>query len=140
MLRELQLIWRRAPTEYGAYRRKIQQSLTSPLTFALSLTNGNSQVIIPQLTDRATLDSAGRIVIPKGMRDELQLEPGDSLTVESDGERVTLRPVRPHSPMRKKNGSWVFHAGGEPITTEEANQVLEEQQRARERMFIGLKK
>lgn len=58
-----------------------------------------------------TLDKAGRVVIPKTLRDELRLEPGDSLELESEGERVTLRPVRSQSPLRKKRGVWVFQSG-----------------------------
>jgi AbrB family looped-hinge helix DNA binding protein len=57
-----------------------------------------------------TLDKAGRVVIPKALRDELRLEPGDSLELESEGERVTLRPVRSESPLRKERGVWVFHS------------------------------
>jgi AbrB family looped-hinge helix DNA binding protein len=58
-----------------------------------------------------TLDKAGRVVIPKTLREELRLEPGDSLELESEGERVTLRPVRSESPLRKERGVWVFHSG-----------------------------
>jgi AbrB family looped-hinge helix DNA binding protein len=58
-----------------------------------------------------TLDKAGRVVIPKTLREELRLEPGDSLELESEGERVTLRPVRSESPLRKERGVWVFHRG-----------------------------
>lgn len=57
------------------------------------------------------LDKAGRVVIPKPLRDELRLEAGDSLELESEGERVTLRPVRSGSPLRKERGVWVFHSG-----------------------------
>ncbi len=34
------------------------------------------------------------MVIPKPLREELHLEPGDSLEMESAGEQITLRPVR----------------------------------------------
>ena len=59
-----------------------------------------------------TLDKAGRVVIPKTLRDELHLEPGDSLALECEGESVTLRPVRSASPLRKERGVWVFHGSG----------------------------
>src|SRR5665213_2054259 len=59
-----------------------------------------------------TLDKAGRVVIPKSLRDEMHLEPGDSLALESEGECVTLRPVRSASPLRKERGGWVHHGGG----------------------------
>jgi len=58
-----------------------------------------------------TLDKAGRVVIPKTLRDALRLEPGDPLELESEGERVTLRPIRSASPLRKERGVWVFHSG-----------------------------
>jgi AbrB family looped-hinge helix DNA binding protein len=91
------------------------------------------------MVDTVTLDSTGRVVIPKGMREELNLAAGDALTVETDGERVTLSPIRPASPMRKKNGIWVFHSG-EAIPVSEPDRVLQEQRRARDRMLLGPKK
>jgi AbrB family looped-hinge helix DNA binding protein len=95
--------------------------------------------ILPFMPDTVTLDSTGRVVIPKGLRDELHLEPGDTLAVESDGERVTLRPVRSEPRMRKKKGIWVFQAG-EPMSGDEFDRVLQKQRRERERQLLGLKK
>ena len=51
-----------------------------------------------------TVDKAGRVVVPKEIRDELRLEAGDTLALESEGERVTLRPVRPRRAVAK--GAW----------------------------------
>jgi AbrB family looped-hinge helix DNA binding protein len=58
-----------------------------------------------------TIDKAGRVVIPKSVREELCLEPGDSLEMENVGEAITLRPVRGTGPLVKEHGVWVFHAG-----------------------------
>jgi AbrB family looped-hinge helix DNA binding protein len=60
---------------------------------------------------RLTLDKAGRIVIPKPLREELRLEPGDDLEMESSGEEITLRPVRGTGPLTKEHGVWVFRTG-----------------------------
>jgi AbrB family looped-hinge helix DNA binding protein len=60
---------------------------------------------------RLTLDSAGRVVIPKGLRDALHLRPGDALDLETAGEEITLRPVRETPPMNKEQGVWVFRVG-----------------------------
>jgi len=86
-----------------------------------------------------TLDKAGRVVIPKTLRDELRLAPGDSLTLESDGDQVVLRPVRSSSPLRKKHGIWVFH-GGRKITAAETDQALESIRQERDRQLRGAKK
>lgn len=70
------------------------------------------------------LDQAGRVVIPKPLRDELRLAPGDSLTLETIGDGVTLHPVRSGSAMRKEHGVWVFH-GGKQITATETDRAIE---------------
>jgi AbrB family looped-hinge helix DNA binding protein len=56
------------------------------------------------MTRKLTIDKAGRIVLPKPLREELQLEPGDSLKVNTKGEEITLRPIRGNSPLKKKHG------------------------------------
>ena len=70
-----------------------------------------------------TLDKAGRVVIPKSLRDELHLEAGDALSLESEGERVTLRPVRSASPLRREHGVWVFR-GSKRLSAAATDQVL----------------
>lgn len=60
---------------------------------------------------RITLDSAGRVVIPKGLRDELHLRPGDEIDLEAAGDEMTLRPVRHTMPLVKSEGVWVFRTG-----------------------------
>ena len=75
-----------------------------------------------------TLDKAGRVVIPKPLRDELRLEPGDTLELESEGERVMLRPVRSATPLRKERGVWVFRTGQKltaAITDKALNEIRE---------------
>ena len=79
---------------------------------------------MPFMNTTVTLDSAGRVVIPKPLRDELGLAPGDTLTLESDGERVMLRPVRSSSALRKEQGVWVF-CGGRKIAASDTDRVLE---------------
>jgi AbrB family looped-hinge helix DNA binding protein len=83
-----------------------------------------------------TIDKAGRVVIPKEIRDELRLEPGDSLALESEGERVTLRPVHTSTPLRKERGVWVFH-GGKPLSLDDANQIVSETREQRDSQNRG---
>ncbi len=41
-----------------------------------------------------TIDKAGRVVLPKPVRDALQISPGDSLELESSEDHIVLRPAR----------------------------------------------
>ncbi len=45
-------------------------------------------------TAKLTMDKVGRIVLPKPVREKLQLAPGDELELESLDDRITLRPLR----------------------------------------------
>ncbi len=72
-----------------------------------------------------TMDKAGRMVLPKKVRDELRLEPGDSLDLLSDGGQITLRPSRSTTRLRKNRGVWVF-SSGTPIRAVETDRVLDD--------------
>ena len=82
-----------------------------------------------------TIDGAGRIVIPKALRDALGLVAGDVLALESEGERITLRPVRSGS-MRKEQGVWVFRSGNK-ISASETDSILEALRVQRARSLQG---
>jgi len=83
-----------------------------------------------------TLDKAGRIVIPKAVRDELRLERGDALELESEGGRVTLRPLHSATPLRKERGVWVFHGRGK-LSQSEADRLVREARQHRDRSGAG---
>lgn len=83
-----------------------------------------------------TVDKAGRVVLPKPVRDEMQLRAGDSLELESSEDRIVLRPRRGESGLRKKQGIWVFSTG-EPISAEATEEVLRQIRRERELSFVG---
>jgi AbrB family looped-hinge helix DNA binding protein len=76
------------------------------------------------MNTRLTIDKAGRVVIPKPLREELHLEPGDFLEMESAGEQITLRPVRGTGPLAKEHGVWVFHSG-EPLPASATDEILQ---------------
>ena len=84
-----------------------------------------------------TIDKAGRLVIPKSLREELHLEAGDALELESAGEEITLRPVRSKSTLVKKQGVWVFEGGRAPISAETTNDVLEQIREERDLQSLG---
>ncbi|MFM2125745.1 MAG: hypothetical protein RL328_2196, partial [Acidobacteriota bacterium] len=58
-----------------------------------------------------TLDGAGRVSIPKSVREELNLTPGDKLGCELHDGELTLLPIRKKAGLKKKKGMWVFQGG-----------------------------
>lgn len=79
------------------------------------------------MADTVTIDRTGRIVIPKAVRDSLRLEAGDTLALEVEGDRVTLRPSPAGSPLRKERGVWVLQRGGGDVMTQDStSRVLED--------------
>ena len=83
-----------------------------------------------------TIDKAGRVVLPKPVRDQLQLSAGDSLVLDSAEDRIVLRPVRQVAGMRKKQGIWILDVDA-PLTLEAVNQTTEDVRREREQSFLG---
>ena len=65
-----------------------------------------------------TIDKAGRVVLPKPVRDALQISPGDSLELESSEDHIVLRPAPGKGRMYKKQGVWVFDSGDVPLPAE----------------------
>jgi AbrB family looped-hinge helix DNA binding protein len=72
---------------------------------------------------KVTLDKAGRVVLPKIVRDELRLSPGDTLELTMEGEQMTLRPQRATSPLQKERGVRVFRSG-QKLTAAETRETL----------------
>ena len=58
---------------------------------------------------KISIDKAGRVVVPKPLREKLRLEAGDDLLIESDGDQITLRPIRPEPLLVKECGIWVYN-------------------------------
>ncbi|MGA2144880.1 MAG: AbrB/MazE/SpoVT family DNA-binding domain-containing protein [Bryobacteraceae bacterium] len=88
------------------------------------------------MNSRLTLDKAGRIVIPKPLRDELHLEAGDTLEMESSGERITLRPIRGTGPLTKEHGVWVFRTG-QPLPASATDEMLQRIREERDLANLG---
>lgn len=83
-----------------------------------------------------TLDKAGRVVLPKPIRDELQLGPGDSLELHCTEDEIVLRPARGKARMYKKHGVWVIH-GDAPLAPDVVEKTIQRVRRERERHILG---
>jgi len=85
---------------------------------------------------RLIIDKAGRVVIPKPLREELHLEPGDTLEMENAGEHITLRPVRGTGPLAKEHGVWVFRTG-KPLPASATDDLLQRIREERDLANLG---
>jgi AbrB family looped-hinge helix DNA binding protein len=83
-----------------------------------------------------TIDKAGRVVLPKQIRDAMQISPGDSLELESSEDQIILRPARGRARMYKKQGVWVLH-GGAPLPASVVEETIRKVRRERERAILG---
>jgi AbrB family looped-hinge helix DNA binding protein len=91
------------------------------------------------MNTRLNMDRAGRVVLPKPIRDRLQLEPGQSLEIESFEDHIVLRPVREHATMRKEQGVWVFDTG-EPLTASAVRETIQKVREERSDRALGRKR
>lgn len=81
------------------------------------------------------IDKAGRIVLPKAMREALRIAPGDSLEIESEDDRLILHPVRVRPGLSKELGVWVYRSG-EPVELSIPD-LIEKQRADRNRDLLG---
>ncbi|HUR83726.1 MAG TPA: AbrB/MazE/SpoVT family DNA-binding domain-containing protein [Solirubrobacteraceae bacterium] len=62
---------------------------------------------------KATIDKAGRLVIPKSLRDRLGLRPGE-VEVHADGAGIRVEPLA-DDVLEERSGRLVIPASGSPI-------------------------
>ena len=87
------------------------------------------------MTTKLTIDKAGRVVIPKPLREELRLSAGDSLQLESSGDVITLRAVHETAPLQKEQGFWVYRTG-RPLKELSIPDWIEEARQERDGGFL----
>ena len=71
----------------------------------VAILNGMNDVLVP-------IDKAGRVVLPKHVRDELAIKPGDRLKISIHGNEVTLRPTKEESGFIRRGHALVFSSEG----------------------------
>lgn len=76
---------------------------------------------------RTTIDAAGRVVIPKQLRESASLRPGQELEIiERDGH-IEIAPVAPRMTLVERDGFLAAEIEGdvEPMTPQQVRDVLE---------------
>jgi AbrB family looped-hinge helix DNA binding protein len=76
---------------------------------------------------RATIDKAGRLVIPKPLRDRLGLTPGE-VEVTADGAALRVEAIA-HGEVEERNGRLVIPASGESISIDDVRSFRDADQR-----------
>lgn len=83
------------------------------------------------------IDKAGRIVVPKKLREALHLTPGTRLRVERLGDRLMLGQDFPEPKLEMVDGLWVMN-GGPRLDTVDVNALIDEQRERRMAYVAGL--
>lgn len=75
---------------------------------------------------QSTIDRAGRVVIPKAMREAAGLEPGSELEIEFRDGRLEIEAVRRPVKLVRKSGVLVAipRAGSPKVTTEQVSRIV----------------
>jgi AbrB family looped-hinge helix DNA binding protein len=64
------------------------------------------------MSETIHIDQAGRLVLPKRLRERFRLERGDTLSVEVRGDAIELRPTKARVTLKRVNGVLVLAGGG----------------------------
>jgi AbrB family looped-hinge helix DNA binding protein len=95
--------------------------------------NGFAHGRMPFMATRISIDKAGRVVLPKALREQMHVDAGDDLLVEAEGDRITLRPIRQEALLKKELGVWVYQ--GE-ASSRSIPELIEAEREKRVREFL----
>jgi AbrB family looped-hinge helix DNA binding protein len=73
---------------------------------------------------RTTIDKAGRLVIPRALRDRIGLVGGGEVELELDGSAVRIEPVS-GSDLKDVAGLLVIPATGTPLTGDLVRELID---------------
>jgi AbrB family looped-hinge helix DNA binding protein len=81
------------------------------------------------MVKKITIDGAGRVVIPKTIRDQHGLHAGRSVEIRTEGERLVLEPVAEEALLAERNGILIITSELEGPPTDHREQRDERLQR-----------
>lgn len=87
------------------------------------------------MAETIQIDQAGRVILPKRLRERFHLRGGDTLSIEVKGDAIELRPTKSRMRLEKVNGVLVLTGelplieGRDPVA-ESQNERIDEGVRA----------
>jgi len=85
---------------------------------------------------KVTIDSAGRIVVPKSVRDRFGLQKDSRLELEETAEGMFLKPIEQGSALVRDKHGWLVHTG-RPIGKIDWNHIVDQDREERIRKQGG---
>jgi AbrB family looped-hinge helix DNA binding protein len=89
-----------------------------------------------------TIDKAGRVVIPKPMREALHIHAGTTLRIRRTGERLTLEPATTAARLTIEDDTPLIHPADPEavptLTTEMVRETIERERAARGGRIPGM--
>ena len=79
------------------------------------------------MTATVTIDSAGRLVLPKAFRERLHLQAGDKLSADVVADRIELTPLADENVKLVRKGKRLVIAGGRSFSAVEAVKAAREE-------------
>ncbi|HEY6056904.1 MAG TPA: AbrB/MazE/SpoVT family DNA-binding domain-containing protein [Candidatus Limnocylindrales bacterium] len=79
---------------------------------------------------RTTIDKAGRLVIPRALRDRIGLASGGEVEIELDGAAVRIEPISGTS-FRQEDGLLFIPAAGTAITGAAVQELIDAERHRR---------
>ena len=76
---------------------------------------------------KSTIDAAGRIIVPKAVRDALGLKPGQALEIRAGDGRIEIEIASTPMQLKKRGKGMVAvpNADLPPLTAEQVRETLE---------------
>lgn len=76
-----------------------------------------------------TIDGAGRLVVPKALREQFNLTPGCELTIEAGANGIILRRTEAEPALVRKHGILIHH--GSPRAPVDVGEFVRAEREAR---------
>lgn len=81
---------------------------------------------------KTTIDKAGRIVVPKRIRDRLALRGGEQLDIDEDNGRIEITRAEASGGLVRSQHGLLTFSGGPGLSAEEVREEIEKMREERE--------